>query len=211
MADSLIPPDAVPPKFTRLAGEALWLAVLNRYELEQHELLLLREIVRTVDDLDRLAGIAGKHGAVTSGGGVHPALAEARQMRMTLATLIGALRLPDENEEDLASSVRRPHRRPAVRSVDPPAPQSGSRRAAMRSVDPPAPPQSLRAVVRGNNPPLRTPRVSPRAVVGSSDPSAPSTGHHFTETPTVRSSQISVPELIAKVRKSDAGMRSQRT
>lgn len=51
----------VRPKFTRLNGEALWSSVLNRYELEQHELLILREIVRCVDDLDRLAtSLAGR-------------------------------------------------------------------------------------------------------------------------------------------------------
>lgn len=133
-----------PPKFTRLSGEALWLAVLNRYELEQHELLILREIVRCVDDLDRLANVTGKQGAITAAGDIHPAVAEARQMRMTLATLISALRLPAENEDDQAS-MRRPQRRPAVRSVDPLPAIEESReapRAVVRRIDRPAPQRS---------------------------------------------------------------------
>lgn len=104
----------VPPKGTRLKGEALWSAVLKRYELEHHELVLLREIVRCVDDLDRLSDVVVKSGAITAGGNVHPALTEARQLRVTLATLLATLNLPaghlDEYDESDSS-------RPGSRAV----------------------------------------------------------------------------------------------
>lgn len=174
----------VPPKFTRLTGEGLWTAVLNRYELEQHELLILREIVRCVDDLDRLANITGRQGAITASGGIHPAIAEARQMRITLATLIGALRLPDANEDERQDdqvSIRRPRRRPAVRSVNPTEP-----------------PPARREVVRSSEAPPRP--QAPQAVVRRIDPPAPTTGRHFTNERIAASSQISVHELLAKAR-----------
>lgn len=113
----------VPPRGTRLKGEALWAAVLSRYELEHHELVLLREIVRTVDDLDRLSDSVVRHGAITASGSVHPALAEARQLRVTLATLLGALNLPAEYEDEYdQASPRRPQLLPFVRSTDEPEP-----------------------------------------------------------------------------------------
>ncbi|MCH9669800.1 MAG: hypothetical protein K0U76_12875 [Actinomycetia bacterium] len=184
-------PPGNPPKYTRLSdtrlsGEALWFAVLNRYELEQHELLILREIVRCVDDLDRLANVSGKQGAVTAGGGIHPALAEARQMRITLATLIGALRLPDANEEEHPGdqvSIRRPRRRPAVRSVDPTAPRPAARE-----------------VVRSGEAPPPTP--APRAVVRRIHPPEPAAGRHLADERTAGYTQLSVHELLTKVRKS---------
>ncbi len=37
-----------------LAGRRLWRAVVEEYELEEHELLLLREAARTADLLDEL-------------------------------------------------------------------------------------------------------------------------------------------------------------
>ncbi len=53
-----------PPRGTGKAGAALWRAVLAAYELEEHELLLLREAVRTVDVLDDLAARVARDGAV---------------------------------------------------------------------------------------------------------------------------------------------------
>ncbi|MCH9642018.1 MAG: hypothetical protein K0U70_05085 [Actinomycetia bacterium] len=169
-----------PPKGTRLAGEALWSAVLDRYELEHHELLLLREIVRCVDDLDRLANLSARQGAITANGGIDPAIAEARQMRITLATLIGALRLPAEDEQaGDEPSLRRPQRRAAVRSVDPyPAP-----------MEPPAP-LDRGAVARINVEPIRTSESQPvlRAV-----------------TPQMPAPQMPAPQILQPRRRIPAG------
>ena len=183
----------VPPKGTRLAGEALWAAVLDRYELEQHELLILREIVRCVDDLDRLANVAARQGAITANGVIDPAIAEARQMRITLATLIGALRLPAEDEQQGQDEVRlrRPQRRAVVRSVDPFPAQAGSL--------PPQPPLDRRVDVSTNAAPTRPPAA--RSVVRAIHPPAPLPGRrHISAERPARSSQISVAQLVARVR-----------
>jgi len=186
-----------PPKGTRLAGEALWSAVLDRYELEHHELLLLREIVRCVDDLDRLANLSARQGAITANGGIDPAIAEARQMRITLATLIGALRLPAEDEEaGDEPRLRRPQRRVAVRSVDPyPAP-----------MEQPAP-LDRRAAARTHVGPIETSDRQPvlRAVTSQMPasempaPQMPKPRRHIPAGRPAHSSQISVTELVARL------------
>lgn len=198
MATGPLPADAgvsLPPKFTRLAGEALWSAVLDRYQLEQHELLILREIVRCVDDLDRLANIAGRQGAITAGGGIHPAIAEARQMRITLATLIGALRLPEEDDREQVQ-LRRPRRYAAVRSIDSPAPPTQSVRAVVRNEGPPT--SRGRLVALGDTP--ASPRgQNPRGSIGSAGTPASPAGRKYNAAPS-RSSQVTVPELLARMR-----------
>jgi len=106
---------ASPPKGTAVSGRALWRDVLGKYELEEHEMALLREAVRTVDDLDALTEVVAREG-VTLGAKVHPALVEARQLRIALARLIAALRLPSGDEDDQAAG-RRPQRRVGARGV----------------------------------------------------------------------------------------------
>lgn len=187
------------PKFTRLAGEALWQAVLDRYELEQHELVLLREIVRCVDDLDRLANIASRQGAITTAGGIHPAVAEARQMRMVLATLVGALRLPDERDAD-QTSLRRPHRYPPVRSIDPPTPQAQSARIDAHTDGTSALPIASDKSDK-NAAPLRA--KNPRRDL-SGAPASPPFARRFhpapaAQPPAAQSQQITVAQLLAKI------------
>lgn len=99
------------------AGAKLWKAVLDEYELEEHELLLLREAVRTVDTLDALEARVAADGPLlgsSQGDRAHPALVEARQQRIALARLLAALRLPAGEE---VAGDRRPQRRQGVRGV----------------------------------------------------------------------------------------------
>lgn len=106
------------PAGTGPAGGKLWRAVLEEYELEEHELLLLREAVRTVDTLDALEALVARDGpllASSQGERAHPALTEARQQRIALARLLAALRLPAGEESEGAD--RRPQRRMGVRGV----------------------------------------------------------------------------------------------
>lgn len=102
-----------PPKGAGPSGRALWSDVVSKYDLEEHELALLREACRTVDDLDSLAAVSAAEG-MTLGTKVHPAVVEARQLRIALARLLGALRLPAGDEDD-QSAGRRPQRRVGVR------------------------------------------------------------------------------------------------
>ena len=99
------------PKGAGPSGKALWRDILSKYVLEEHELALLREAVRTVDDLDALAAATARDG-VTIGARVHPAQVESRQLRLVLARVLAALRLPAGDEGD---QVRRPQRRVGVR------------------------------------------------------------------------------------------------
>jgi hypothetical protein len=108
-----------PPAGAGKGGTALWRAVLAEYELEEHELLLLREAVRTVDVLDDLTAQVAADGSVVEspqGSKAHPALVETRQQRIALARLLTALRLP-AGEESEAGGDRRPQRRMGVRGV----------------------------------------------------------------------------------------------
>ncbi len=105
------------PTGTGPAGAKLWRAVLEEYDLEEHEVLLLREAVRTVDALDGLEKCVTEDGPLLSssqGERAHPALVEARQQRIALARLLAALRLPAGEEE---AGDRRPQRRMGVRGV----------------------------------------------------------------------------------------------
>jgi len=107
-----------PPNGTGASGHRLWRDVLSKYELEEHEMALLREAVRTVDALDGLAALVAAEGLTVEGQRgpkVHPAMAEIRQLRIALARLVAALRLPAGEEEP--GKERRPQRRVGVRGV----------------------------------------------------------------------------------------------
>lgn len=106
------------PAGTRASGKRLWASVLADYELEEHEMAMLREAVRTVDLLDELDKVVQDDGAVISspqGVKAHPAAVEARQQRIALARLLAAMRLPAGEEGDEAGSPRRPQRRVGFR------------------------------------------------------------------------------------------------
>jgi hypothetical protein len=103
------------PKGTGPGGAKLWRETLSRYCFEEHELRMLREAVRTTDELDALAAVVAAEG-VTIGAKVHPALIEARQLRLVLARLIAALRIPNE-DDDHSTGGRRPQRRGGPRGI----------------------------------------------------------------------------------------------
>lgn len=116
MAQKQIP---APPRGTKVNGAELWRDVLGKYELEEHELALLREMVRTIDLLDELHAITSREGVMVSGphgSKPHPGVTEARQARIALARLTAALRLPAGDVHDQARG-RRPQRRVGARGV----------------------------------------------------------------------------------------------
>jgi len=102
------------------AAKRLWAEVLDEYELEEHELGLLRELCRTQTQLDRLDRIVRRDGPlVTDRFGearTHPAAVEARQLRIAYARMSAALRLPAGEEGD-QQATRRPQRRSGARGV----------------------------------------------------------------------------------------------
>lgn len=81
------------------AGDRVWQAVNEAYELDAHEAALLSELCRTVDTLASLQRAVDREGVMmaTDLAGttrMHPALGELRQQRIVLAKLVAALRLP---------------------------------------------------------------------------------------------------------------------
>lgn len=96
-----------PPSDLRRSGRALWRDVLERYELDRHELTILREACRTADALDGLQALLdaeGLMGETSQGPRVHPALVEARQQRITFARLLTALRIPAGEQDGRAQT-----------------------------------------------------------------------------------------------------------
>ena len=90
-------------------GRKLWAAIVDTYELSEHELQVLREAVRTVDQIDRLQAIVQADGDMQEspqGRRVHPAVVELRQQRVVLARLLAALRIPDETAVQPSAPVR---------------------------------------------------------------------------------------------------------
>lgn len=80
------------------AGRRLWRAVLTGFDLDEHELTLLRQAVAVADTCDALQAVADREGPMIADRFgrpvVHPALVELRQQRIVLARLIVALRVP---------------------------------------------------------------------------------------------------------------------
>lgn len=98
------------PTGLKRSGSAPWKSILADYELDAHEERLLAEMCRTVDALDALDMIVRREGVIEPGTGrAHPALVEARQLRIAYARLCGALRLPagDETGDDQRAESRR--------------------------------------------------------------------------------------------------------
>lgn len=87
-----------PPAGTGKAGAALWRGVLDSYELQPHELLLLRQAVAVADVCDDLHARVQTDGTLLDGR-AHPALVELRQQRVLLARLLVALRVPLGEQE----------------------------------------------------------------------------------------------------------------
>lgn len=100
------------PKGLKASGRQLWKSILADFELDEHELGLLREACRTLDSLDALQAVIDRDGVLDEspqGRRAHPALVELRQQRITFARLVAQLRLPADEE---AGSARQSGQRP---------------------------------------------------------------------------------------------------
>lgn len=90
------------PAGLEASGRRLWRGVADKYELRPDELLVLEHAARTADLIDDLA--AGLQGAPLMQPGSmgqarpNPLLAEIRNQRQLLGTLLRQLGLPDEDE-----------------------------------------------------------------------------------------------------------------
>jgi len=86
--------------------------VVDRWDLDAHELVLLRQCCRTADLVEKLeAAVAAQEPSSTVQ--ARHLVVELRMQRMTLARLMTALRLPSglQQEEDAAAGRARDQRR----------------------------------------------------------------------------------------------------
>ncbi len=81
------------PEDTGADGRRLWDAITREYELEEHELVLLRQAVRVADTCTDLQAMLDRDGLLLRDR-IHPASVELRQQRLLLGRLIVALRVP---------------------------------------------------------------------------------------------------------------------
>lgn len=123
-------PARKPPKGLEVGGKRLWRAIAGRFDLEQHETELLTQACRTLDLLERLQE-AATAGPLQIDGKTNPLLAETRLQRITLARLLAAMRLPDEEQG-------RPQRRTGARGVYQAARQQPAQHSAGHAATPPA-------------------------------------------------------------------------
>ncbi len=87
------------PAGTGPAGRRLWEAISREYEMEEHELVLLRQAVRVADTCTDLQALLDRDGLLLQNR-IHPASVELRQQRLLLGRLIVALRVPSGGTDD---------------------------------------------------------------------------------------------------------------
>lgn len=91
-------------------GRKFWRSTLGEFELSDAEQEILAEACRTLDDLDRLAGLVAEHGSMVTGSQgqpvLNPALTEARGQRLALHRLVAALQLPDAEDAPIPTAVQ---------------------------------------------------------------------------------------------------------
>jgi len=95
------------------AGKRLWRAVLEPFELDDHELELLRQAAYVADMCARLQEVVAKEGPLVDGKDgqrAHPGLTELRQQRILLTRLIVSLRVPLGDQETPSKTTPTPRR-----------------------------------------------------------------------------------------------------
>jgi P27 family predicted phage terminase small subunit len=93
--------DLAPPKTLGAAGKRLWKSIAADIEpgwrLDARELHLLERACRIEDEVRELERVVDQDGLVTTGSrgqpAVHPALTEARQLRIVQQRLLGGIEL----------------------------------------------------------------------------------------------------------------------
>lgn len=98
-----------PPVDLAESGKALWVKVVEKYDLRADELRVLADACREADLLDLLTEELATGGVMSTGSMgqpvVNPLVPEIRQHRATLARLLGGLKLPDDDTSDSAGRV----------------------------------------------------------------------------------------------------------
>lgn len=111
-----------PPKHLDKAGRSLWRAISSDvapgWELTASELDLLDRAARCADELAELEATVDRDGVTVEGSRgqvtVHPALQEARQMRITLLRLLGPIETSNPNDGVRSASFNQSRARHAA-------------------------------------------------------------------------------------------------
>ncbi len=97
------------PAGLKASGVRLWRSTVDVFELEEHELGMLREACRTADAIDGLQDVVDRAGVLnesSQGLRAHPALVELRQQRICFARLVAQLGLPTGEQEPVSGQRR---------------------------------------------------------------------------------------------------------
>jgi hypothetical protein len=92
-----------PPEGLQPAGAAFWRAILEKFELVDHEMVILKEACRTIDLLGELQAAVDRDGPLQrwgEGSRSHPAVPELRQHRLVLGRLLATLGIPADPDDD---------------------------------------------------------------------------------------------------------------
>jgi hypothetical protein len=92
-----------PPEGLQAGGQEFWTAIIDKFALVDHELVILKEACRTIDLLDSLQAAIDRDGPLQrwgEGSRAHPAAPELRQHRIALARLVATLGIPDDPDSD---------------------------------------------------------------------------------------------------------------
>lgn len=115
MAD---PKSPKPPQGLGNTGRALWWQVLRAlpagWQFDEREEATLALAARQRDDLAKLETVIKRDGVMSVGSTgqptCHPAVGEARQARLAIGRLLGALHLPDSDEKPATTASQRGQR-----------------------------------------------------------------------------------------------------
>ena len=75
--------------------------MLDRFDVDPHEAVLLDSAAATADIIDTLQTLVNREGTVTGEGRPHPALVELRLQRLALGRLLAGLKIPVGDERPL--------------------------------------------------------------------------------------------------------------
>ncbi len=94
--------DPEEPETLGPAGQAFWDSIAPHADLAEYELVQLRQACLVTDLIDALNAVVSREGAAVDDPMIgaskpHPCVVELRHQRVTLARLVGALRIPSRD------------------------------------------------------------------------------------------------------------------
>jgi P27 family predicted phage terminase small subunit len=103
-------------------GKRLWKSIVGDldedWRLDARDLAYLAQAARCADELAELKAVIARDGSTVEGSKgqtrVHPAVAEARQLRLTLLRLLGSIEMTDPNAAERNATAAQQQARKAA-------------------------------------------------------------------------------------------------